>query len=151
MDNCMVQSPGGDVRNLAAIRKMNGGHSVREGVSCVLQQRTLQCCDLEGCDGCVGEIRALQPCYAAYSGNSLSTFRTNPPKVKKSKKGRVTCRKRVGLICFWRKPQIIQGVLWVADSNDVRAKLLFRLMFIPCIIRRIRRKNQQYALIVPLI
>jgi hypothetical protein len=28
IDNCMVQSPGGDVRNLAAIRKMNGGPSV---------------------------------------------------------------------------------------------------------------------------
>jgi hypothetical protein len=24
IDNCMVQSAGGDVRNLAAIRKMNG-------------------------------------------------------------------------------------------------------------------------------
>jgi hypothetical protein len=27
-DNCMLQSPGGDVRNLAAIRKMNGGLEV---------------------------------------------------------------------------------------------------------------------------
>jgi hypothetical protein len=125
MGNCMVQSPGGDVWNLAAIRKMNGGISVTAGLSCVLQQRILQCRDLEQCDGCVGEIRALQRYYAA-----LPTFRTNPPRVKKSKTGRVTFRKSADLICFRRTPQIIQGVLWVADSSDDRAILLLLLLLL---------------------
>jgi hypothetical protein len=40
IDNCMVQSPGGDVRNLTAIRKMNGGLSVNGGLTCVLQSVT---------------------------------------------------------------------------------------------------------------
>ena len=48
IDKCMVQSPGGDVRNLTAIRKMNCGPVVTEGLTCVLQHR-----DLEGCNGWV--------------------------------------------------------------------------------------------------
>jgi hypothetical protein len=123
MSNCMVQSPGGDVQNLAAIRKMNGGLSIPAGLTCGLQQRALQCRDLEECDGCMGEIPALQPYYAA-----LPTFRTNLSRVKKSKTGRVTFRKSADPICFRRKPQIIQGVLWVADNSDVRAKLLLLLL-----------------------
>ena len=96
IDNCMVQSPGGDVRNLTAIRKINGGPSVSGGLTCVLQYR-----DLGECNGWVSD--ALLRYYEAYSGNSLPAFRDNPRRDKKSKKNRITFWKSADLIYFrWK-------------------------------------------------
>ena len=114
------------MRNLAAIRKMNGVPSVSEGLTWRVAAEHCSTLTWKSLmDVCVGEIKR---CYAAHGVNFLPTFRDNFPRVKKSKKGRITSTKTVNLVYFRLKPQNTQGALWVADNSDVRDKLLLLLL-----------------------